>query len=161
MSDRADIIVVRDGKARVFHHKWGASVLRRMFANGPEASLIEAEGGSYSRAVDDILAGAILDMDRRTLTLIGSTEVICSGGFLGPDRESWAADEVLPSLADNWPGWTLCFEPADRIIEPLVALVRHLGVAVAASKDPYVEPGHFEDPRWRQLTYRLEVPPKS
>ncbi|MCP3163032.1 hypothetical protein [Myxococcus qinghaiensis] len=161
MSDRADIIVVKEGQARIFHHRWGATVLRRMFTNGPEASLREAEGGSSSRSIEDILAGAILDLDRRTLTLIGSTEVICSGGFLGSDRERWTPDEVLPSLAPYWPGWTLCFEPATHIIEPLVALVRHQGVSVAASKDPYVEPGHFEDPRWRQLTYRLEVPPKS
>jgi hypothetical protein len=156
MSDRADIVVVRDGHLEIYHHRWGATVLLQMLLGGPESSLEEVCAAERTQVIDDILAGAVIDQDRQTLVIAGPAEVIRSGGSAG-QKLNWQEQEILPELAPFWPGWTLGYEP-DFVIEPIVHYVRDLAALPLASLNPADAPAEQGgEPRWSKLAYRLEA----
>ncbi|NBD07973.1 MULTISPECIES: hypothetical protein [Corallococcus] len=153
MSDRADIVILKGGKVEIHHHRWGATALVELFQDGPEAAVMACRdnGSVRTKRLDDLLAGAVLDLDRRTLILAGKAEVIFAGSEL-----KWPEDAVLQNLAPHWPGWTLGYEPS-YVIEPLALYVRGLGIPLASLNEPHVVAGLLGKPRWTALAYRLDA----
>lgn len=157
MSDRADIVVVRDGQLEIYHHRWGATVLLEMLLGGPESALEEACAVERTQVIDDILAGAVIDQDRQTLVIAGPARVIRGGGF-DEQKLNWQEQEILSELAPFWPGWTLGYEP-DFVIEPIVRYVRDVAALPLASLNQAGAPAEQGGkPRWSELAYRLEAP---
>lgn len=148
--------MVRDGHLEIYHHPWGATVLLQMLLGGPESSLEAASDGDRTERISDILAGVVIDFDRRTLIIAGPSEVIRSGGFTG-EKLNWQEHEVLDELAAFWPGWTLGYEP-EFVLEPIAHHVRDVAALPLDSLnavDALAE--QRGGPRWSQLAYELEA----
>jgi hypothetical protein len=157
MSESADIVLLKDGQAEIYHHRWGATTLLHLLLSGPSGAVDESSDGAGARTtrIDDILAGAVIDLDRQTLIIAGSVDVIGSGGFTGK-KLGWQEHEVLRELEPFWPGWTLGYEP-DNVLAPIVHYVRGLGIPLESMNEPDALSDALGKPRWTELTYRNEA----
>jgi hypothetical protein len=161
MSDRADVIIIRDGVLTLVHHRWAATILLAELLSGPDpaiTNLSEDVGNDddtedpHHPSLTDILAGVVIDIDRKILVVAGPAEVIGSGGFVSNARRHVAEQEVAPALAKQWPGWRIGYEPSD-VVAPLLAHARSFGFKLASLNDPDQLADALGRPRWTRLSY--------
>lgn len=119
MGSRASYATVRDGRTRFHYDKWGADIIARTLAVGPEYTLwyIDQDPREFENLRDEhsCLAGVLMDLDaRRLLFFLGGCAY--TPGLLR---------HYLRLLRHYWPGWDVRW--ADRGI---------IDIAVAVGVDP-------------------------
>lgn len=152
MSDRLDVVIVRDGLVQIFHQRWGATSLFAMLVEGPTRAEAMARSFDVTDELDDILAGCVIDVDRATLVVAGPADVITSAGPRGLQPQ-----EVLPELAPLWPTWTLVYEP-DYVVEPVALYVRGRGLPLASLNAPHALAAIEGTRRFTAPAYTLGAP---
>lgn len=150
MSDRLDVVVVEHGAAAIHHQRWGATALFDMLVGGPERATTLARTFEATSALDDLLAGCIIDHDHSRLVVAGPADVISAAGARRVQEQ-----EVLDELAPFWPGWTLEYEPA-FVVEPIALYVRARGLPLASFNEPHAVADALGEPRFEAARYRAE-----
>lgn len=152
MSDRLDVVIVTDGGLAIHHQRWGATSLFSMLLEGPDGAMAQARAFEATVALDDLLAGCVIDVVRRQLLVAGPSEVISASGPRHAEPQ-----EVLRELAPHWPGWHLAYEPAYSL-EPVVLYVRGLGLQVDSLNEPHAASDALRRPRFVAPAYTLDAP---
>jgi len=113
MSNRANYVLVRDGKAEVFYDRHGALGCIFSFMRGPDGAADSARTlGDPGPLLfgGEIEGGYLIDFDREVALAFGEPDT----SFVKSPRSRELGElarvdphELMQRLADRWPGWKL------------------------------------------------------
>ena len=148
MGDRANYVLISDGKARAFYDHWGALSCIYEFADGPaDATAIVEQMDTTAKLMDWAFAegGFLIDFDRKQAIVFGRIHVdpeefdkadpkqieefrrIAQALETGPQ-------EYLRSIAPCWVGWRLSWD--DRGVDAFSAHFQQYGICSIACEPP-------------------------